>query len=256
MGFNSTRNGGSKSNSPAKVEHKWKGGKGELTHWNGESEEATSLPATFAILEQTRCIRGFAPMGNTSIRYFSNETVAYDSILNVKSAQGDKSKGEKVQIKDVISGKYSEIKDKLPQGARLACKLFVYNKDTQQTEAIVLQGSSLGAFIEFSQGKNIYNNWVHISKGEEKINGSVKFFPPKYELGAAYTDDEIEKLTQVDQEVVSYQQSILNGGNTGGDSIDQTPAVYEGEFSQETAKPEPAAEKNEDGGVDFNTIPF
>lgn len=255
MGFSSAQSSNRTRNaSPAKVQYQWKGGKGELVSWDGKGNTPTALPATFAVLEQTRCIRGFAPMGDTSVRYFSNETVSYDGIINVKSARSKKG-DDKAEIKDVISGKYSDIKDKLPQGARLACNLFVYNPVSKQIEVIILQGSSLGEFISFSKSNRIYENWVTISKGDEKVNGTVRFFPPKYELGPAYTDSELEELSKADQEVVAYQKLILNGGKGEEENVDQTPSVYEGEFSQEVVKPAAADNKKEDG-VDFSSIPF
>lgn len=252
MGFDAYHN---RTKSPAKLYRKWAGGKGELVHWDGENNVAENLPFEFAILEQTRRISGFAPLGEKdSIRYFSNETVGYDDEIVVKRRKQSSGTTEVI-----LRGKYSDIKEKLPQGARLAINLYIYNFKNEQIEVITLQGASLGSFIEFSKKNKIYENTVVMERGDEKVNGTVHYFPPKYKVGNGYTEDIMKVLVAADHDVVEYQKMVQsgNGGEgqdgEGPDKIDQTPSQYEGEFSQEANIVEDTPETEP---VSFDEIPF
>lgn len=246
MGFNSYHN---KPQSPARVFHRWKGGEGKLIHWDSSvndgqgAEVEADLPFRFAVLEQTRRISGFAPQG-TGTRFYSNEAVAYDDEIRVMRKEGDK------PAEEIIKGKYSDIKDKLPQGARLAVQLYVYNPETEQIECITCQGASLGAFIEFSKKNRIYENYVSMEKGEETKNGAVTFFPPEYTVSNAYTKEDKNVLQKADDEITAYLKSIHNVV----DETDQTPSSYDGEQSQEIV--EEKKEEEDVNPVDFNSIPF
>ena len=255
MGFSSYH---TKVTSPAKVHRRWKGGTGALVHWDGQANVEEPLPFEFAILEQTRRIQGFAPRGANNIRYYSNETTSYDDEIAVMA------KPDNGAATEVIRGKYSDIKEKLPQGAKLSICLYIYNLVTNQIECLTLQGASLSAFIEFSKKNKIYESSVIMDRGVEKTMGSVKFFPPAFSIGQSYEPDLFEQLTEADGKVIEYQKSIRSKNTTGEgpDKIDQTPAQYEGEFSQE-AKPvlhedsaESPDETGEQNAVDFNSIPF
>lgn len=247
MGFDAYHN---RKTSPARIYRKWAGGEGKLVHWDGENNIEENLPFEFCILEQTRRITGFAPMGSDSIRYFSNETVGYDDEIVVK-----RKKQSSGATEIILRGKYADIKEKLPQGARLAINLYIYNKAKDQIEVMTLQGASLGAFIEFSKKNKIYESSVVMSKGEEKVNGTVHFFPPEFKSGSLYDDDLMKVLVEADKQVVDYQKAIRGEGGEGPDKIDQTPSTYEGEMSQEVNVVE---DENipETTPVSFDEIPF
>ena len=256
MGFDTYHN---RVTSPAKVYSKWRGGEGKLTHWDGQAkndqgelgaEVEDKLPFKFAILEQSRRISGFAPGKASDIRYYSNETVEYDDVITVMAKKGDEPAYE------VCKGKYSDIKDKLPQGARLAVQLYVYVPEREQIECITCQGSSLGAFIEFSKKNKIYENFVTMEKGEETVNGNVKFFPPRFALADSYDQDTMRMLVGQDKIVTDYLKQVHEKNDTSVslDAVDQTPRSYEGEQSQEIV--EEAADPSAGNPVDFNSIPF
>lgn len=251
MGFNAFHD---KPTSPAKVFSRWRGGEGKLTHWDGQvqnpdgslgSEVEEKLPFKFAILEQTRRISGFAPGKTTSTRFYSNETVEYDDVITVMSKTGD------APAQKVLEGKYSDIKEKLPQGAKLAVQLYVYVPERDQVECITCQGASLGAFIEFSKKNRIYDNYVTIEKGDEAVTGTVHYFPPRFGVAEAYDAETKNKLREIDSQIVNYLKSVHESNETSLDvnDIDQTPKQYDGEQSQE--RPEDKTES-----IDFNAIPF
>lgn len=251
MGFNSFHN---KPISPAKVFSRWRGGEGKLTHWDGQvqnpdgslgSEVEEKLPFKFAILEQTRRISGFAPGKTTSTRFYSNETVEYDDVITVMSKTGD------APAQKVLEGKYADIKEKLPQGAKLAVQLYVYVPERDQIECITCQGASLGAFIEFSKKNRIYDNYVTIEKGDEAVTGTVHYFPPRFGSAEAYDKETRDKLSEIDSQIVTYLKSVHESNETSIsiDEIDQTPKQYDGEQSQERSE-------NQTESIDFNAIPF
>ena len=81
--------------------------------------------------------------------------------------------------------------------------------------------------------------------GEEHTTGSVDYIEPKFTLGDKYTDEDMKILAEQDKIVVEYlkgkREANMNGaGETdtngeGGEVVDQTPAQYEGEQSQDTS---------------------
>ena len=260
MGFDSYHN---RKVSPAKVYNRWRGGKGVLSHWDGQvansdgtvgAKVEEKLPFKFAILEQTRRISGFSPTSNpkVSIRYYSNEAVDYNDTLTVMVKEGDQ------PAREVCSGKYADIKSKLPSGARLEVQLYVYVPERDQIECISCQGASLSSFIDFSKKNKIYENYVTIERNpNEKRQGVVSYYEPTFKLSDPYTKEEISKLVEKDAIVTSYLKEVhdkLNGvGEEAEESVDQTPQVYECEQSQEQVE----TDNNDDvNPVDFNAIPF
>lgn len=253
MGFNSFYN---KPTSPAKIYSRWRGGEGKLTHWDGQvqntdgslgSEVEEKLPFKFAILEQTRRISGFSPSKTTSTRFYSNEAVEFDDVITVMSKTGDG------PAQKILEGKYADIKEKLPQGAKLAVQLYVYVPERDQIECITCQGASLGAFIEFSKKNKIYENFITMEKGDEATTGAVHYFPPKFGLAEAYDKDTLARLAEIDKTIIDYLKSVHDSNETSVDinEVDQTPKQYDGEQSQEPAQADDGTQE-----INFNEIPF
>lgn len=257
MGFSSFHD---KPTSPARVYNKWGGGEGKLSHWDGQVQNTDgsiganvteNLPFKFAILEQSRRISGFAPGTTTTTRYYSNETVEYNDVITVMAKTGD------APAVKVLEGKYSDIKPKLPQGARLAIQLYVYVPERDQIECITCQGASLSAFIEFSKKNKIYENYIQMEKGEKMTKGTVSYYPPKFTLAEPYDKDTMNKLSEVDKKVIDYLKHVHDSNYESIDinGIDQTPAQYDGEQSQEPVS-EQKASTPAPQEINFNDIPF
>lgn len=269
MGFSSFHNS---TPNPAQRYYRWSGGekkvtldsgevvkklKGELVYWDGEAMRAQDLPFTFCVLEQTSSVTGFAPksMGE-GVRYYSNEITSFDEPIRVTRRD---SNGSEV----VAEGKYQNVKRKLPEGCKFQTNLYIYNPAEQRVERINLKGSALSAYIEFGQkNKGIYDHVVTMSVGDEHTTGAVDYVAPKFELGEHYTDEDMKVLSAQDQIVVEYlkgkREANLSGAgddDTAGEIntvIDQTPAQYDGEQSQE----QPVANGNGDGEITYGDIPF
>lgn len=267
MGFNSFHNS---TPNPATKYYKWSGGYkekvtlpdgsqadkivGRLTYFDKEKGEngenvAVQLPFAFCALEQTRSITGFSPTPGSNIRYFSNETVDNDEIMIVQ-------RKDETGTTEIIRGRYADIKEKLPQGARLQVNLYIYNPSSEHIERLNLSGSALGEFINFTKkNKGIYEQMMTIdNSGELKKTGAVEYMPPKFALsGGRYTDEEMKKLSEQDQLIVDYMKyrREQNDGAGNGEvvgSIDQTPAHYQGEENQETGE--------EGEQINMEDIPF
>lgn len=257
MGFNSFHNS---TQNPAQVYYRWSGGakevelpdgstakqpRGELQYWNGEDNQVVDLPFQFCALEQTRSITGFSPTPGSNVRYYSNECIGFDDEMTVfrKDDSG---------TEEILRGKYSEIKKKLPEGARLQINLYIYNAKSSQIERLNLIGSALSAFIEFSKKeKGIYEHSILMEAGEKKTTGAVEFIPPKFTLGAAYTEDEMKILREKDDEVVAYMKDKqASQANYSEGNIDQTPGQYQGEENQETG------EAGDDETITLDEVPF
>lgn len=258
MGFNDHHNGSTQN--PAARSYRWAGqiktkvdlpdGKtaeqieGGLIYFDpdkpeGEQKVRVKLPFEFCILEQSRSIKGFSPTPGTSIRYYSNEAPGYDDVLHVIRVDGS-------GRKEILSGKYSDIKQKLPQGAKLQINLYIFNPAEDRIEVLRLQGAAMTAFFEFSKANKgkLYERMCTLdTSGELKTTGSVSFVPPTFTLSAQkYSSDEQKFLVEHDKKVVDYLNQLRqqNGGtaveNSGSVKVDQTPDMYAGEENQETGE--------------------
>ena len=252
-----------KTQTPAKVYHKWSGGvkekialpdggeavklRGELNHWDAVSKEkvVSELPFKFAVLEQTKRISGFAPSASGNMRFYSNEAVEYEDILKVFRKDGDN------PAEVVCEGTYADIKPSLPQGARLASVLYGYNPATEQIEVITLQGASLSAFIEFSKANKIYTGYITIEEGEKKTNGSVEYVPPVFKMADNYTDADMDLLREKSHEIKTYLASVA----ANNEQYNSTARLAE----TMGVVPEPAVAEpvvDTEGQINLEDIPF
>ena len=252
MGFNSFHN---TSPNPAQRYYRWSGGekkveingetvkklKGELVYWDGEAMQSQELPFTFCVLEQTSSVTGFAPKSSgDGVRYYSNEITSFDEPIKVTRRDNS---GSEV----IAEGIYQNVKKNLPEGCKFQTNLYIYNPTEQRIERINLKGSALSAFITFGQkNKGIYEHTVTMDVGEEHTTGSVDYIEPKFILGDKYTDEDMKILAEQDKIVVDYlkgkREANMNGAGEAetenGEVVDQTPAQYDGEQSQEASSDE------------------
>lgn len=175
-----------------------------IHYYDGEGNVDIPLPYKVGILDQSHQITGFVPAAN--IRFWSNETFETNGELAVKRKEGDQPNTE------ILRGPYSQIKPNLPVGARYQLNLYVYNFELHKIERLNLRGSSLGAFFEYQKGAGrrgkLYESLTIVSAGELVKNGSVVFIPPKFSLGAPYTDDMKEELIEAAKELENYKNYL------------------------------------------------
>lgn len=273
MGFHSFRES---TPNPAQRYYRWSGGakdvilpdgskakqpRGELLFYNGEEMESIPLPFTFCVLEQTSSITGYAPNQGSAARYFSNEITSADEIMQVSRQTNE---GTSI----ILKGKYKDIKSQLPKGAKYQTNLYIYNPTENRIERINMNGSCLSSWIEFCRkNRGIYEHVVSISAGELKTTANtVDFIAPKFELGAGYSPEEEKVLVAQDNIVIEYLKYRRNANLANAPhselgqvvpaevevaGVDQTPAQYDGEGSQETTEQNP-----EDAEIRFEDLPF
>ena len=261
MGFLSYHNS---TPNPAQVYYRWSGGlknvtlpdgteakqlKGELAFFNGDEMEKVELPFVFCALDQSFSVTGFNPSGNT--RFYSNEFTSMNEPVRVTRQSEDG--GAEVIAEDT----YSHLKGHLPEGAKLQTNLYIYNPATDRIERINLKGSALSAWIDFGKkNKGIYTHAIRMEVGEKKTVGTVDFLPPKFIIDTEYSKEDIKKLeaqaTIVQEYLTSKRKSNMEGNSEmdSDDKVDQTPAQYDGEQSQEQSIP------SEDGGLTLTAVPF
>lgn len=244
---------------PAQAYYRWSGGlknvtledgsevkklRGDLVFFNGEEMESVDLPFEFCLLNQSSSVTGFNPANNA--RFYSNEFTSNKEICRItKDADGEK--------EVVAEDYYSNLKGHLPEGAKYQANVYIYNPKTKRIERINMKGSALRAWINFGQKNNgIYFHTIKMSAGEKKTMGSVDYIEPKFEFGMELTKEHLDQL-KVQAEIVNEYLKAKRAANLEGvdETIDQTPAHYEGEQSQE--KPE---ETEKEAPLDLSDIPF
>lgn len=228
----------------------------EIRYYEGSGQGSIkgtgSIPMNLAVIGVTFSVNGFDSQGtaDTNVSYFSNETCAWGQPLTVYKKD---SRGTEI----AAEGSYKEIKDKL--GKLIGCQHNVYFYDFERKciDRFCFKGSSYGAWTDYSKaiGKEAkYTAFTRVSEGEAKEFTTGVAILPKLELLQPYSPEQLAEIRAVAvkmDEYETYLASRQNGAPTN--SIDQTPAQYEGEGSQEypDASTAPVAAPN-----DMADIPF
>ena len=269
MGF-STQNQGTPS--PAKRRYGWSGGehlaegKYRFSYYDTETKEnvEVKLPFEAWFLENTIGIGG----GGDGYYYWTNETAPAGRetpgsvmVLHKTTFTQDGSRvseeiarGTYAQIKEILGQRDKNGKAVLPQDMKFVQNYYFLNPETKEIEAIRMQGSMNSAFINFTnQNRGWGQKKTLIELNEElKHRGSVYYYEPKFSIKGDYSSEELELMQKADKEVLDYIKSLYGrGGQEATDpTIDQTPAVYDGEQSQETP------EASEEEKIDLSEVPF
>lgn len=266
MGF-STQNQGQAS--PASKRYVWSGGehlaegKYRFSYYDKEQGEnvEVKLPFEAWFLENTIGIGG----GGDGYYYWTNEAAPADwqnpgSVMTLHkttfTADGTRNneilaRGTYAQIKEALGTRNKDGKLVLPSDMKYLQNYYFLNPETKEIECIRMQGSMNSAFINFtSKNKGWGQKKTKISLNEElKKTGAVYYYEPKFEIAGGYTSEEMELMLKADKEVLDYIKSLYEQGgqNEGTDpTVDQTPATYDGEQSQE----------QNNGEIDLSDVPF
>lgn len=176
----------------------------------------------------------------TYTSYFSNETTAYGQPLRVFKRTPDGS------ITVAAEGEYNEIYEKVGQFAKGQYYLYFYDFDRKCIDRFCFKGSSKNEWKAFQktmgQGQ-LYKGAIVIEPGEFKqfpVGGGAIL--PKFSQPAPYTEAELAEIKPFAEQYMAYEEGCvkralqiareMEEGGTGA-SINQTPAQYEGEGSQE-----------------------
>lgn len=219
---------------------------GKLVYYDSEAEEEkeVELPLVVCPLEVTYSYNGYVPNKG---RFWSNEILDFGtSIITVHRT------GENDEV--IAQGVYNDIKDKaFSAGAKLQTNIYCYCKQLGGIIRLNLSGSAKSAWKEFTKnvGRNkVYECPVQISIGEVKESELGQFIPPKYTLGAAYTDDVIKKLSEQDAIIIEYLRYLAEK-TPQGEPSDVVPQ----DIPENVDQTFPGAEDASDE-IDLTSIPF
>lgn len=258
MGFTSNQDA---VHNPATLYLRWKGGAekirengeekiegGKLLYWDKEKQEEVDVPTplVFCPLEITYGYTGFIPDKG---RIWSNEILDFKSQNITVHITGE-------DDNIVCSGVYDEIKDKAyANGARLQTYVYAYCKQLGGIIRLNLGGSARTAWKEFTKKVKlsaVYESPISISVDEPKESKLGPYVPPKYELGAKYSDDVVAKLREQDAIVIDYLKYLQSRN-------EQYASEPNNEFPEDVSQEIPEAVQETMGGgdeIDLSEIPF
>jgi len=186
--------------SPCKKWFEWSGSTGQLYYYDKEKGEKVDieLPFTFLVLDQLSTITGYSDDQQSGI--WSNEIRSTNTERLV------------VRTKNGIlgSGVYNDVKN--IKGARYTKSIYIAYYDEKKELQIgnfKAVGAGLSAWIEFSKGKNLFNDAVQIMGGIKAKKGATVYFTPSFSTRevSADTDEAAKKL---DGELQAYLTEYLN----------------------------------------------
>jgi hypothetical protein len=192
------------SSNPCKKFIEWNAEKGHFQFYNKETKQDEIINLErFLFLDNLYTIGGFNPKHKRGI--YSNEIHSIkDETLNVRVFGND----------DVsIVGTYSNIKEKLPAGAKFYSSIYLmFNSSIVN---IKLKGSALNTWIEFCKSNKSYQLDAIIFKGKSdlKTNGATKYYDPIFSL-AESTPEEDTKAIELDKELQDYFKGYKEGKTT------------------------------------------
>ena len=258
MGFTSNQEA---VHNPATMYLRWKGGAekvrengedkiegGKLLYWDKEKQEEVEvpLPLVFCPLEITY---GYAGFIKSKGRIWSNEILDFKT-QNIKV----NITGEDTEV--ICEGTYEQIKDKAyASGARLQTYVYAYCKQLGGIVRLNLGGSARSAWKEFTKKvklSSVYEAPVSMNVDEPKESQLGPYVPPKYELGAKYSDDVIKKLTDQDKIIIEYLKYL---SDRNAQYATEPNNVFPEDVSQEIPE---SVQETMGGGeeIDLSDVPF
>lgn len=234
----------------------WREGSGEDVQ-KGEVQPGMKIAVIGVTFSANKYVGADTP-GNWA-NYQTNETTEWNQTLHLTkwTSQGG--------IHEA-SGSFNELKAKVP-GLKAQYHVYFYDFELERIDRITFSGSSYGVWKDYNTSvkEKKYTAPTIIEQGEYKKWNVGKAFLPKFSLDTPYTPEQRAILEKVAVAMDEYEEQLakiaLEGyGNDGKDydsAGDQTPAVYDGEASQElpdaSTAPAPAPAPNT---TDLGDIPF
>lgn len=156
---------------------------------------AIKLPFKFQFLEHFHTVKGWNDASESGI--YSNEVKFISKEpLKVRSFKGG----------DIAEGLYSEIRGSIRDaGGKYFRSVYVIDENG---EIIKLQfkGAVVSAYSDFMNNNEnkVEGNWMVINKAEDKKKGATKYSVPIFEIGKAFTKDEMSLADDKYKDIVNY----------------------------------------------------
>lgn len=236
---------------------KWREGTGD------SAEKGVVMPPIkIAIIGVTFSVGKFigSETPGANVNYTSNETSQRGQTLHLTKWT---SRGPE----PVKSGSYNDLATAVP-GLKCRNHVYFYDFERQCIDRFTFEGSSYGAFKEYNNSvkTNKYTAPTIVEQGEYKTWNVGKAFLPKFSLGTPYTEAERAEISKVAEIMDEFEEKLAELARTGysrgdsdfsgGEGVDQTPAAYDGEGSQELPDASTAAPAQPTNTTDLGDIPF
>jgi hypothetical protein len=175
---------------------------GALSYYDKESSEDVAVPTPFGfiVLDQCSTVKGWSAEEDTG--YWSNEVKAVGKEpFNVRTKNGLKA-----------TGLWKEIKDELKaDGAVFHSVIYVAAKgrDGLETQALLLKGAALNAWVEFTKKNNVKTNKVTLSEWSDAKKGAVKYKVPVF-TAEPMEDAEKDEALELAKELRTYHNGYFS----------------------------------------------
>lgn len=158
---------------PACKFFEWQGSTGKIKYFDKEKKEniILDLPFTFLVLDKLATITGFYEKENSG--FWSNEVRStITEPFTVRTKKG---------VEQV--GLYKDLAPTLNKGAQFCQSVYIayFEGDVLTIGNIKMQGSSIGAWIDFCKGKDIYKIAVTIAASKPERKGATNYFVPVFQ---------------------------------------------------------------------------
>lgn len=196
---------------PATVFLEWKSNDKCLAYYDKEKGEKikVQLPLKFQFLEHFHVIKGFSDAEQTGI--YSNEVMfTSKEPLTVKTYNG----------KTIAEGLYSEIRSKVRDaGGKYHKSIYAVN-EAGEIINFQIKGSVVSAWSTFldgdkklgieGHGGKIESHWIELNEFQELRKGATKYSVPVFEIGDAFSKEELTQADEAYQEIVNYFKKYQN----------------------------------------------
>ena len=186
------------SKNPATKFLQWKSNDKSFAYYDKTKSEniQVELPFKFQFLEHFHTIKGWNDASESGI--YSNEVKFISKEpLTVKAFK---------RSGNIAEGLYSDIKPNVQSaGGHYSRSVYVIDESGNIIN-LQLKGAVVSAYSDFmNENENqIEGAWMTVNKAEDKKKGSVKFSVPVFEIGDAFTSDEMELANEKYIEVANY----------------------------------------------------
>lgn len=210
--------------------------KGALTYYDKETGEnlPVATPFEFIVLDQCATVKGWSEEQDTG--YWSNEVKAVGKKqLNVRTKNGLKASGLWRDIKDEVKAD----KGVFVSVVYLAAK----GRDGLETQALLLKGSALNAWVEFTKKTNLKTHKVVLADWSDAKKGSVNYKVPVFSA-VKMEDGELEQAKERAVELRAYHNEYFS----------YNPDKHNEETA--TQKDTVVTDFDEDAPINLDDIPF
>lgn len=175
---------------------------GGLSYYDKEEGQdvAVATPFEFIVLDQLATVKGWSGSEDTGM--WSNEVKAVGKDqLNIRTKNGI-----------VASGVWKDIKDEVKaEGGNFHAVIYLAAKGREglETQALLLKGAALNAWVEFTKKTNLKTHKVVLAEWADAKKGSVKYKVPVF-TAVPMEDGELDQAKERAVELRDYHNEYFS----------------------------------------------